>query len=306
MERVNVSTDTTTREPSDARQASGRAKFHLLAHNPGKRRTEIIYVVWFLVILPIQVWVTVHLSYDKPNDPALMFQAILMALGPLILPCVLRAPEDKGRPLSELYGFRMAIYLLIWGVVGGYIGTDAWYEVLHGHFAFNTNLNPNGVPLFMLPMTVGVFSLYTVILGTLYRVATQILNRTNSALAQDNLVRHAVLCALLATIIPLVETFAYESPNYCFDSAAGMWGLNVLIYGAWHFASMLFYTRWDTEPGKRNTMSNTILSGFATVGIVMVLMSITTNFIAPNFVRVEHGLRQVNDWSPTNCLGPKP
>ena len=68
---------------------------------------------------------------------------------------------------------------------------------------------------------------------------------------------------------------------------------------------MLFYTRWDTKPGQRNPMSNAILSGFATVGIVM-LVSVTTNFIAPNFVNVEHGLRQVNDCSPTNCLGPKP
>ena len=104
--------------------------------------------------------------------------------------------------------------------------------MLHGHFTPATDLNPNGVPLFMLPMTIGVFSLYTVILGALYRLVTQPLDRTNSVLAHDNLIRHAILCALLATIIPLVETFAYESPNYCFDSSAGMWGLNVLIYGA--------------------------------------------------------------------------
>jgi len=41
----------------------------------------------------------------------------------------------------------------------------SWYEVLHGHFAFNTELNPNGVPLFMLPMTISVFGCYTVILA---------------------------------------------------------------------------------------------------------------------------------------------
>ena len=58
----------------------------------------------------------------------------------------------------------MGVFLLIRGALGGLIGTDPFYEVLHAHYAFNTDLNPNGVPLFMLPMTVGVFSLYTVVL----------------------------------------------------------------------------------------------------------------------------------------------
>jgi len=35
------------------------------------------------------------------------------------------------------------------------------------------------------------------------------------------------------------------------------------------------------------------------MGIIMVA-------IAPHFVNVQHGLRQVNDWNVHNCLGPKP
>jgi hypothetical protein len=35
-------------------------------------------------------------------------------------------------------------------------------------------------------------------------------------------------------------------------------------------------------------------------------MGIITVAIAPHFVEVQHGLRQVNDWSANNCLGPKP
>ncbi|WP_232542276.1 hypothetical protein [Nocardia bovistercoris] len=281
-------------------------KFRLLSANPGKRRTELIYAIWFLLTVPIQGFVVLNLSYDKPNDPALVGQAVVMGAGMLLLPLILRAREDKGLPLRELYGFRMGIFLLIFACLGGFIGTDPWYEVLHGHFAFNTELNPNGVPLFMLPMTISVFGFYSVLLGTLYRILTQLLDRTNTVLARDNLIRHAVLCALIAPIMPLAETFAYTGSNYCFDNGVGMWGLNVLIYGAWHFSSLLFYTRWDTAPDQRTPLATVILSAFATLGILMVLMATTKTFIAPHFVEVSHGVRNLNDWSPDNCLGPRP
>jgi hypothetical protein len=292
---------------TDSSPESGAAdKWHWLSLNPGKRRTEIIYVIWFLVSVPIQGVVTMHLSYDKPNDFPLVTQALIMGLGTLIWPLVFRAADDKGRPLHELYGFRMGLFLTVWAVLGGFIGTDPWYEVLHGHFAFNTELNPNGVPLFMLPMTICVFGFYSVILGTLYRVITQLLNRTDSVLAADTWWRHTILCLILAVPMPLGETFAYSGANYCFDNGVGMWGLNVLIYGAWHFSALLFYTRFDTRPGERTPLKTVAVSAFAALGILMVLMAITKTFIAPHFVDVQHGVRQINDWSAGNCLGPKP
>lgn len=300
---------TDTRPSGGGLPADSRNRIKFLADNPGKRRTEIIYVIWFLVTVPIQGVVILTLSYDSYNDVALIGQSLVMMLGTLILPVVFRAKEDRGRPITELYGFRMGFFLVVWAILGGFIGTDPWYEVLHGHFAFNTNVNPNGVPLFMLFMTVSVFGFYSVVLGTLYRVICQLLAKVNSTLGSDTLIRHVILCTLLATLMPIVETFAYTSvvpSNYCFDNGIGMWGLNVLVYGGWHFASLIFYTRWDTTPEARTTFRETALSAFATVGILMVLMAITKNFIAPEFVEVSHGVRLLNDWSPNNCLGPKP
>jgi hypothetical protein len=298
-----VTRDTT---PPVANDAPVQQKWHWLSLNPGKRRTEIIYVAWFILLLPVQVLVSSHLTMDQPNDLPLNLQATAMMLGTLILPVLLRVPEDRGRPLHELYGFRMGVYLLIWGALGGLIGTDAFYEVLSTHYAFNTELNPNGVPLFMLPMTVGVFSLYTVILGTLYRVIIQLLDRSNSVLASDGWLRHGLVCLALAGIVPLAETFAYESPNFCFDSATGMWGLNVLIYGSWQFAALLFYTRFDVLPGQRTSFKTVMVSAFATLGVLLALMGVVKTFIAPHFTEVRHGVIQVNDWSVDNCLGPKP
>ena len=111
-----VTSNTTTPIATDPADAQ---RWHWLSLNPGKRRTEILYVVWFLALIPVQVLVTKNLSWDKPNDLALNAQALAMALGTLILPLVFRAADDKGRPLRDLYGFRMGIFLLIWGALGG-------------------------------------------------------------------------------------------------------------------------------------------------------------------------------------------
>jgi len=132
----------------------------------------------------------------------------------------------------------------------------------------------------MLPMTISVFGCYSVILGTLYRIISQLLDRTHSVLTRDTLTRHAVICLLLAGIMPLCETLAYTGKGYCFDNPVGMWGLNVLIYGSWHFAALLFYTRWDTRPGQRASLSTTFLAGFATLAILMSLMATIETFIA--------------------------
>lgn len=279
---------------------------HLLASNSGKRRTEQIYLIWFLATAPVQLLVTNHLSYTHSNDRILIPMAVFMGLGTLILPVVFRAESDKGRKLGELYAVRMGAFLAVWAMIGGFVGTDPWYEVLKGHFAFNTTFNPNGVPFFMLPMTIAVFGAYSVILGTLYRVIVQLAERAGGVAARDSWVRHGAIIVLLAPLMPLVETSVYASDNYCFDPGPGKWWLNLLIYGSWHFAALLFYPRFDRTEGERTPWNDVVVRAFATVGVIVFMMAMTKSAIAPHFTEVGHGDRFVNDWSADNCLGVKP
>lgn len=79
-------------------EAPAGEKFHPLSANRGKRRTEIIYFTWLLVSAPLHGLVVMNLSYTRPNDPALVAQALVMAAGTWILPLILRAPEDAVGP----------------------------------------------------------------------------------------------------------------------------------------------------------------------------------------------------------------
>ena len=53
-------------------------------------------------------------------------------------------------------------------------------------------------------------------------------------------------------------------------------------------------------------MTGYLVAGFASVGILMFLDQLLTEFVAPHFTTVIAGARYVNDWAANNCLGPRP
>ena len=280
--------------------------FSILSPNPSKRASERYYFLFFLVSLPFQAWVISQLSYSQPNDLILVTQGVLMGIGAWGGSLIFRAKEDRGKPFYEVYGFKFGCFLCVWAMVGGYLGTDPWYEVLHGHFAFGTELNPNGVPFFMLPMTISVFGAYATILGALFRMLWWCYEKVRIGAVPDFVVK-ALLIIPLAALMPIVETFGYTSDRYCFDNPIGQWFLNIFIYGSWHLAALPFYTNFEeTREAPRRDWLGFVVRGFAVVGIVMFLMQIVTEVVAPNFTEVSHGAINLDDWSPDNCLGPKP
>lgn len=280
-------------------------QWHIFSSNPSKRAAEIYYLSFFVLSLPFQAWIQSGLSYTEPNDFTLILQGLAMGIGAWLGTLVFRAKEDRGRPFYEVYGFKLGCFLFVWAVIGGYLGTDPWYEVLGGHFAFGTEFNPNGVPFFMLPMTISVFGAYATILGVLFRLIWQVYQRAGTLSVPDWIVKVVVFIPL-ASLMPLVETLGYAGERYCFDNPIGQWYLNVLIYGSWHLAALPFYTSFDENPGEAQTIRQYWIKGFATVGILMLLMQVVSEWVAPHYTTVHEGARHLDDWSEDNCLGPKP
>lgn len=281
-------------------------RFSFLSTNPGKRAAEKWYFFFFLLTIPLQVVVNkALLSYTHPNDLILISKGLFMGIGAWAGSLLFRAREDKGKPFYDVYGFKLGCFLFVWAMIGGYLGTDPWYEVLHGHFAFNTEFNPNGVPFFMLPMTIAVFGAYVTVLGVLFRIIWRLYEPVRVRVV-PNVIARGLIFLPLAALMPLVETFFYTSPNYCFDNPTGQWFLNVLIYGSWHYAALWFFVDFDETPGQSQPWPSYVVKGFATVGILLFLMQVVSEWVAPHFTEVAHGARFINDWSVDNCLGPRP
>ena len=216
-------------------------RFTILSPNRGKRAAEIWFFLFLAVCIPVQTYITSKISYAHYNDLLLDAQGLVMGFGTWLGASLLRAKEDRAKPFYEVYGFKFGCFLFIWAAIGGYLGTEPWYSVLHGHFAFNTEFNPNNVPFFMLPMTIAVFGGYATFLGVIFRVVWWGYERIKPGFVPDFIVKF-LLFIPIAMIMPILETMATTGKTYCFDDSAGEWGLNVFVYGAWHFAALPFFT----------------------------------------------------------------
>lgn len=294
---------TAASNPHEAGVASPE-RFTFLSTNPGKRVAEIWYLAAFAISMPFQGWVQSIATFAGPNDYLLIPMGIAMAVFAWGGATVIRASEDKGKPFWEVYGFKLGVFLFCWAVIGGYLGTDPWYEVLHGHFAFGTEVNPNGVPFYMLPMTISVFGAYCTVLGVLFRVVWYGWKKLSVAI--PDFFAKLVFFLPIAAIMPVIETLGYRGEKYCFDNDIGQWFLNVFIYGSWHFAALWFFTSFDEKPGVRMDWRRFWVSGLAVVALTMTLMQLVTEFMAPHYTTVERGARNLNDWSADNCLGVMP
>ena len=290
---------------SDAETQRSSRRFTILSPNRGKRATEIFLFLFLALCIPVQAVVSGHLSYAHSNDLLLNTEGFAMGIIAWAGATFLRAAEDRGKPFYQVYGFKFGGFLFVWAFIGGYLGTNPWYTVLHGHFAFNTAFNPNNVPLFMLPMTIAVFGGYATFLGAIFRITWWGYERVRIPLVPDFVIKF-LLFLPIAAIMPVLETMASTGKTYCFDDNAGEWGLNVFVYGAWHFAALPFYTSFDEKPGESQPWLSFVIKGFAVVGILLLLNQLFTDFAAPHFTTVHPNAVGINDWSVNNCLGLKP
>jgi hypothetical protein len=283
-----------------------RERFRLLSSNPGKRAAERWYLIAFLLCTPLMMFIFSHsLSYTHSNDLVLSSMGLTMAVVSWGGSVIFRAAADRGKPFYEVYGFKFGCFLFCWAFIGGYLGTNPWYDVLRGHFAFNTTFNPNGVPFFMLPTTIANFGAYATILGVLYRLVWRGYKALRLPAVADILAR-AIVFVPLAMVMPFVETYFGTSRNYCFDNKVGEWFLNPMIYGAWFYAAFWFFLDFDETPAVRQPWREYVLKGLATVALVMLIMQLETDFVVPHITTVLHGAVFINDWSVNNCLGAKP
>jgi hypothetical protein len=255
--------------------------------------------------MPVDAYVNSRLSYVHYNDLLLDMNGLVMGGGAWLCASLFRAAEDRNKPFYDIYGFKFGCFLFIWAAIGGYLGTEPWYSVLHGHFAFNTEFNPNNVPFFMLPMTIAVFGAYATFLGAIFRICWWGYERIRIAAIPDFIVK-LILILPITAIMPILETKYSAGANYCFDDKTGEWGLNIFVYGAWFLAALPFFTSFDEEPGINQPWLSYVIKGFAVVGILLLLNQLFSDVVAPHFTTVHPGAVSINDWSVNNCLGAKP
>ena len=149
---------------------AGRKPAHLwLASNPGKRWTEVFFLVyspfwiaWALCILvPFQLYEVkpgTHMPLQKPaawdisvccvrlevhpcsrqalDEWGYMAIGLCTALPCVVLPALLEGDAGKSKPLTQRYWVKANIWIAIFSFIGNYFWTHYFYDLLGAEYTF--------------------------------------------------------------------------------------------------------------------------------------------------------------------------
>jgi hypothetical protein len=165
-----------------------------------------------------------------------------------------------------------------------------FFDVLHMHYGFRTEINVRNNPLFLYLLTVPYFATYCALISIGVRWARQ----REGALRTFSIAAVPLLVAFLETALnanPFMESL------FCFDDLPFMLTFGTLSYGVALAAAMPVWVGIDD----RSTMRSVIARILAAMMVMLIAFEILRHVIAPQFTRVVEGAVGLRDFEGS-CL----
>ncbi|MFN7953336.1 MAG: hypothetical protein U0610_16550 [bacterium] len=274
----------------------------LFATHPGKRAAERFFLaytpVWGLLASAVMLTGVAN----RWGDVELMLFALLLCTGTALGPFVFAPAEEKAKPLTQRYAFKILVWLAIYSFLANTFGTSFFYEALHAHYGFDTRFNLNGVPVFLTFMTITYFATYSVLVCIGWRIARdRIMPRSR--------LRGWAFAAAVPVVIAGVESALNANPwmktLYCFDHPAFALTFGTVAYGTWLALAMPFWVTLDERPGSDLPMAKVIGGSLLATALLLADAELLKRVVAPHLTEVAWGHVGLRDYG-TSCLGPRP
>src|SRR5271166_4262358 len=105
----------------------------LWSENAGKRAAQRVYLAYTPIWGAVCGAVMLTGLVDAWGDLALLAFGGGLWVALLAAGFVFRAEEDRGRPIRQLYHFKLSAFMALFSFFGNYFGTRYFYEVLDMH-----------------------------------------------------------------------------------------------------------------------------------------------------------------------------
>lgn len=270
----------------------------LFAAHPGKRAVEQRWLMYTPVWGSVCGLVMLGGFAERWGDLGLLALGLSVALPAVLLPLGVRAPEERGLPLTATAGFKLSLSVLVFAFALNYTQTPFFFDVLHAHFGFRTTLNVRNNPFFLYLMTVAYFSTYSVLLMMAYRLSRHLLA---GAPALVRWLGAAMACCVVAGLETLLNANPLTRRLYCFDDMGFALWFGSLVYGV---SLMFVLPAWmaiDETPGERRPWPQVVAFVLAAVYADSLVLDLLRHHVAPQLTRVQTdavGLGAAAD----NCL----
>jgi cycloeucalenol cycloisomerase len=269
----------------------------LLSPNPGKRAAQRVYLAYTPVWGAACGVVMLGGLAEKWGDGALNMLGFGLWAVLLVAGFVFRAPEDRGRPLRQLYHVKLSAFVALFAFFGNYFGTRYFYEILDMHYGFRTTWNLNDVPLFLYPLTAVYFTTYAALLDVALGAAASFGVGRGPALVVTSLALAGLETSLNANPW-MSSTFCYGSLRFALWFGTAMYGLHFVIAGPlWH--------RIDERRGECTPLVEVLASVFAAFMLILCADEVFANVIAPHFTTVAPGRVGIPGKQGPSCLAAR-
>ena len=271
----------------------------LFSDNPAKRRTERYWLYYTPVWGMISAVVMVGGFAERWGDWQLMVYGFVLAAGAIAGPLWIRGEDEFDTPWYQRTSVK-----LMFSVVGlsfglNYTQTPYFYDVLHMHYGFNTNINIRNNPVFLYFVTVAYFSTYCALTMMSFRAFRRLFGMGSAA--------GRVLAYLLAPIaMAFLETALNANPFirglFCYDDLNFMLWFGTLSYGVAFILALPLWIAIDETPGDKISMWSVVLWLGAVLYADLVMLDLLRYNVAPHFTTVVEGAQGLGDFG-NSCLG---
>jgi hypothetical protein len=286
-----------------ALETESRGLDRWLSSHPGKRATERYWLLYTPVWGAVIGIAMLSGAADRWGDLELITMAVVLAAGALLGPIALRPAAERTRPIHHSAAFKLGASVTGFAFLLNYSQTPFFYDVLHMHYGFLTDVTIRNNPVALYILTIPYFATYCALCLVAYRWVARTLRRA------PRLVRYAGL-AMTPFAVAFLETALNANPLtrrlFCYDDMLLVLWFGTFAYGTAFCLALPVWLYVDERPGVDVKAGSVFVAVAAAVYADALLLDIYRYHLAPHVTTVVEGAVGLRDYGASCLVPPAP
>ena len=284
-------------------QPAGRWLDRWFSPHPGKRAVERFWLLYTPVWGGAVGLIMLSGAGNHWGDFELISLAVVLALGAIAGPILVRPASERVVPLGSTTAAKLGASIVGFAFFLNYSQTPFFYDVLHMHYGFRTQVTIRNNPVALYILTIPYFATYcAVCLGT-YRCV-------GAALASAPRVLRATGMAVTPFAVAFLETALNANPFtrhlFCYDDLPMALWFGTFAYGTAFCLALPVWIYIDERPGPRVNLFQVMVAVAAAMYVDSLLLDLYRYQLAPHVTTVVEGAVGLRDYANSCLLPPTP
>lgn len=271
----------------------------VLSPNPAKRAIERYWLLYTLVWGGVCAVVMLGGFAERWGDVELMLFGLVLALGAVVGPFLVRSPEQRSVRFPNTTAFKMVLSVVLFAFGLNYTETPYFWEVLHMHYGFGATWTIDSNPIFLYFLTIAYFATYSVLLCITFRFVR---TRLAGAPRWVRIPAYAIAPFGVAFFETLFNANPWTTRIFCYDDMGLMLWFGTLSYGIAFMFALPVWLNVDEEPGSSVGAFTVAVWVAAALYADMLTLDLLRHTVAPLVTTIREGARGLRDFG-ASCLG---